>query len=75
MDTAATGKEEYSVDRPLYLAFELGSKQWKLGFTIGFGQRPRERTIPAGDLADEHFLNRMDSRLLGWARIPTMKQS
>jgi transposase len=34
----------------LYLAFELGNKQWKLGFTIGLGQRPRERTIAAGDL-------------------------
>ena len=52
MDTAATRKEEYSVDHPLYLTFELGSKQWKLGFTIGFGQRPRKRTIPAGDLAE-----------------------
>jgi transposase len=35
----------------LYLAFELGSKEWKLGFSVGFGQRPRERTILAGDLA------------------------
>jgi transposase len=34
----------------LYLAFELGNKQWKLGFTIGLGQGPRERTIAAGDL-------------------------
>jgi transposase len=34
----------------LYLAFELGEKEWKLGFTVGFGQRPRERTVFAGDL-------------------------
>ena len=34
----------------LYLAFELGEKQWKLGFTIGFGQRPRVRTIRARNL-------------------------
>jgi transposase len=34
----------------LYLAFELGNKQWKLGFTIGLGQPPRQRTIPAGEL-------------------------
>ena len=34
----------------LYLAFELSSKSWKLGFTIGFGQKPRIRTIAAGDL-------------------------
>jgi transposase len=35
----------------LYFAFELGSKEWKLGFTVGFGQRARERTVLAGDLA------------------------
>jgi transposase len=34
----------------LYLAFELGENEWKLGFTIGFGQNPRRRTIKAGDL-------------------------
>jgi transposase len=34
----------------LYLAFELGWTAWKLGFTTGAGQRPRERTIAAGDL-------------------------
>ena len=34
----------------LYLAFELGEIEWKLGFTIGLGQNPRRRTIKAGDL-------------------------
>jgi transposase len=34
----------------LYLAFELGKNTWKLGFTIGVAQQPRERTIPAGDV-------------------------
>jgi transposase len=34
----------------LYLAFELGKNTWKLGFTIGMAQQPRERTIPAGAL-------------------------
>jgi len=34
----------------LYLALELSQKQWKLGFTIGVGQRPRIRTIQARDL-------------------------
>jgi transposase len=33
----------------LYLAFELGEAEWKLGFTIGLGQNPRRRTIKAGD--------------------------
>lgn len=36
--------------RKLYLAFELGNAQWKLGFTVGLGQKARLRTIAAGDL-------------------------
>jgi transposase len=32
----------------LLLAFELGERTWKLGFTTGFGQRPRIRQVPAG---------------------------
>ena len=35
----------------LFLAFELGKNTWKLGFTTGVAQQPRERTIPAGDVA------------------------
>ena len=35
----------------MYVAFELGSKRWKLGFTVGFGQKPRQRMVLAGDLA------------------------
>jgi transposase len=34
----------------LYLAFELGNTEWKLGFSIGLGQSPRQRKIGAGDL-------------------------
>ena len=33
----------------LYLAFELGETEWKLGFTIGLGQNPRRRPLKAGD--------------------------
>lgn len=35
----------------LYLAFDLGNREWTLGLTTGFGQPPRERKIPARDLA------------------------
>jgi len=35
----------------LFLAFELSHKTWKLGFTTGYGQKPRQRTISARDLA------------------------
>jgi transposase len=34
----------------LLLAFELGERTWKLGFTVGMGQRPRIRSVPAGAL-------------------------
>jgi len=33
----------------LYLAFELSNQDWKLGFTVGLGQAPRQRKITAGD--------------------------
>jgi len=33
----------------LYLAFELSNQDWKLGFTVGLGQSPRQRKITAGD--------------------------
>jgi hypothetical protein len=50
MNETAYGRE-YSTLSNLYLAFELGNKEWKLGFTIGQGQSPRRRRIDAGDLA------------------------
>jgi transposase len=50
MPTTATNKSEYSTEPILYLAFELGNTHWKLGFTIGLGQPPRQRSIPAGNL-------------------------
>jgi transposase len=33
----------------LFVAFELGESSWKLAFTTGMGQRPRQRTIVARD--------------------------
>jgi transposase len=33
----------------LCLAFELGVSTWRLGFTTGAAQRPRERPVPAGE--------------------------
>jgi transposase len=32
----------------MLMAFELGQRSWKLGFTVGMGQRPLVRQIPAG---------------------------
>ena len=37
--------------RTLYVAFELGSTTWTVAFATAPAERPRVRTIPAGDLA------------------------
>lgn len=46
----ATRGTQYTIERSLYLAFELSKSKWKLGFSTGLGQHPRRRTIDAGDL-------------------------
>jgi transposase len=52
MATSATSRiEQATLPQPtLYLAFELGQNTWKLGFTMGVAQQPRERMIPSGDV-------------------------
>jgi transposase len=51
METAATQAGVDSKQPPiLYMAFELGRKKWKLGFTVGLGQKARRRTIAGGDM-------------------------
>jgi transposase len=45
-----TTQPQYSTLPTLYIAFELSNKKWKMGFTIGLGQKPRERSVDAGDL-------------------------
>lgn len=51
MATETTYRNEYNAfQRHLYMAFELGQSEWKLGFTIGLGQKPRLKTINARDL-------------------------
>jgi transposase len=45
-----TTQAQYSTLPTLYIACELSNKKWKLGFTIGLGQKPRERSVGAGDL-------------------------
>ena len=42
----ATTRPEMSVSEPtLYVAFELGKKDWKLAMTSGFGVEPWVRTV------------------------------
>ena len=48
MTTTATHNEhDTTTERVLFVAFELSEKTWKLGFTTGPGQKPRERTVAA----------------------------
>ena len=48
--TATTRPEVGSVREPmLYVAFELGKKEWKLAMTSGFGIDPWLRSVPSGD--------------------------
>src|SRR5918999_5945884 len=48
MTTAAThNRQDTTPEATLFVAFELSEKTWKLGFTIGHGQKPRERTVAA----------------------------
>jgi transposase len=52
MFAETTHTNQYTTIQPhLYMAFELSQTKWMLGFTIGFGQRPRLRSITARDLA------------------------
>ena len=46
----ATTRPAMSVSEPtLYVAFELGKKDWKLAMTSGFGVTPWLRTVASGD--------------------------
>jgi transposase len=47
----ASTRPALSVSEPtLYVAFELGKKDWKLGMTSGFGVAPWLRTVASGNL-------------------------
>ena len=48
MVTMTRESESSALMTCLLLAFELGQRSWKLGFSTGIGQRPRVRQIPAG---------------------------
>jgi transposase len=50
MTTKATHQEQDSTtEATLFMSFELSEKTWKLGFTTGHGQKPRERSVSARD--------------------------
>jgi transposase len=48
MTTAATrNMQDHTPEATLFVAFELSERTWKLGFTTGHGQKPRERSVAA----------------------------
>lgn len=52
MTKKTTRNAQYTEIKPvLFLAFELSTSEWKLGFSIGFGQKPRRRSILAGKVS------------------------
>jgi len=53
--TTATRNSKYTrttfgISQALYVAFELGVEEWKIGFTKDLGTKPRVRVMPARDL-------------------------
>ena len=66
----ATTHPDTSVGEPtLYVAFELGQRDWKLAMTSGFGVPPWVRTVASGDLAGVEGAIREGRRRLG---VPAM---
>ena len=64
----ATTRPELSVSEPtLYVAFELGKKDWKLAMTSGFGVEPWLRTVASGDLGAVERALRAGRRRFGVA--------
>ena len=48
MQTAETARRQKG-NQVLFLALELGRREWKVGFATVIGKRPRERSMNAGD--------------------------
>ena len=68
--TTATRSHEYTgkTSQVLYLSFELGVSEWKLGFTKDLGTKPRVRVMPARDLTR---LAREIALAKQWFGLPT----
>jgi len=53
MTTATHNAHDNTPEAVLFMAFELSENTWKLGFSLGHGHKPRERTVvylqPAGN--------------------------
>lgn len=72
MKTGAALGNQDTTGEVLFLAFELSNKNWRLGFSTGWGQKARERNIPARDLArlaEEIEMARHRFKLSGTCRV------
>jgi transposase len=69
----ATRGTQYTIERNLYLAFELSAAKWKLGFSTGLGQHPRRRTVDAGELLTLRQEIEMAKRRFGLAADTPVK--
>jgi len=67
--TRATRRLEYTgkPSQVLYVSFELGVDEWKVGFSLEMGSKPRVRVIPARDLPG---LAREIAAAKLWFRLP-----
>jgi transposase len=72
MEEATRGRQ-YTIERSLYLAFELSAAKWKLGFSTGLGQHPRRRTVDAGELLTLRQEIEMAKRRFGLAADAPVK--
>jgi transposase len=72
MEEATRGRQ-YTIERSLYLAFELSAAKWKLGFSTGLGQHPRRRTVDAGELLTLRQEIEMAKRRFGLASDAPVK--
>ena len=67
--TRATRRDKYiGKTSHLYVAFELGVEEWKLGFSRDLGAKPRVRIMPARDLTR---LAREIAAAKQWFGLPT----
>lgn len=74
MAKKATRNTQYNQDQSvLFMALELGATKWELGFSIGFGQKPRRRTIEAGETKGLRTEIRMAKKRFGLSEGASVK--
>lgn len=74
MTKKAARDDQYTGNRQvLFFALELGATSWGLGFTTGLGQKPRRRTIEAGQTELLHMEIESAKKRFGLSRNTQVK--